>query len=110
MYLTGLTVLTRLTVLTADRIDVGANVDDFSEIIYERQGDRNLASDFLLCRLAHKVDEDLCQCSIGSKASSKNPIAIRVFHLATLNLGPQLIHQLPFKKQMLREVPTQPFC
>ena len=52
--------------MTADRIDVVANVDDFSEIIYERQSDRNWASDFLLCRLAHKVDEDLCQCSIGS--------------------------------------------
>jgi hypothetical protein len=95
--LTALTVLTRLTVLTADRIGVVANVDDFSEIIYERQGDRNWASGFLLSRLAHKVDEDLCQCSVGSEASSKNPIAIRVFRLATLNLGPQLIHQLPLK-------------
>ena len=47
--------LTRLTVLTADRIDVVANVDDFSEIIYERQGDGNSASSFLGSRLAAAV-------------------------------------------------------
>ena len=47
-FLTALTVLTRLTVLTADRIGVGANVDDFSEIIYERRSDRNVASGFWL--------------------------------------------------------------
>jgi hypothetical protein len=47
-FLTALTVLTRLTVLTADRIGVVANVDDFSEIIYERQSDRNVASGFWL--------------------------------------------------------------
>ncbi len=53
--MTALTVLTRLTVLTADRIDVVANVDDFSEIIYERQSDRNWASGFLGSRLVAAV-------------------------------------------------------
>ena len=47
--------LTRLTGLTADRIGVVANVDDFSEIIYERQSDGNLASGFLGSRLAAAV-------------------------------------------------------
>lgn len=32
-----------------------ANVDDFSEIIYERQSDRNWASGFLYSRLAAAV-------------------------------------------------------
>ena len=53
-FLTALTVMTRLTVLTADRIDVGANVDDFSEIIYERQSDRNWASGFWAAALRRR--------------------------------------------------------
>jgi hypothetical protein len=42
----------------------------------------------------------LRQSAVGSEASRKDPLPIGILVLETLDLGPQLIHQLPLEEQV----------